>query len=35
MSQIISQQGVKAMLVKNVIISEIEESFDIDINTDP
>jgi hypothetical protein len=35
MTQIISQYALKAMLVKNKIISEIEEDFKIEVNTDP
>ncbi len=33
-SQVIETNGVKAMLFKNMILSEIEDTFDIDINTD-
>jgi hypothetical protein len=35
MSQVISPQSIRAMLMKNTIMSEIEESFDIEIFTDP
>ena len=35
MNMLISQQSIRAMLPKNTIMSEIEESFDIDIFTDP
>jgi hypothetical protein len=34
-NQIISQQAVKGMLVKNFLIDEIEETFDIKVSTDP
>jgi len=33
-SQVIETNGVKAMLLKNRILSEIEDIFDIDISTD-
>ena len=35
MSNIISAKSVRAMLVKNTIMSEIEESFEVEVFTDP
>ncbi len=33
-SQVIETNSVKAMLIKNIILSELDETFEIDINTD-
>ena len=34
-SHIIEASSIKEMLVKNMILSELDETFDIEINTDP
>ena len=34
-SHIIDPSSIKAMLVKNIILSELDETFEIEINTDP